>query len=110
MDAIGREQGWDGVGRGEGCAVGEDDVATDGEGGMGEGGADGVGEGGAVGHEGGGGEGTEGVEFGDGAIDSGGETEVVGVDDQAREHGVSRALWSGARGKSMFYLRMINIR
>jgi hypothetical protein len=27
------------------------------------------------------------VEFGDGTVDAGGETEVVGVDDEARRHG-----------------------
>ena len=53
--AVGTEECGDGVGRGEGGAVGEDDVAADGEGGVGAGDGNGVVECAAAGHEGGGG-------------------------------------------------------
>ena len=84
--AVGAEEGGDGFGRRERDAVGEDDVAADAERGLRVGDADGVVKGRAVGHEGGGGESAGGVQFGDGAIDAGGEAEVVGVEDEARGH------------------------
>ena len=50
---------------------------------MGDG--NGVVEEGSGGHEGGGGERVGAMEFRDGAIDAGGEAEVVGVDDEGHE-------------------------
>jgi hypothetical protein len=82
---VGAERG-ERAGVGDRGAVGEDDVAADAERGGGAGDGDGVVEGGAVGHEGGGGEGSGGVEFGDGAVDAGGEAEVVSVEDEAGGH------------------------
>ena len=61
-------------------------MAADAEGGARAGDGYGFIESGAVGHEGGGGQGAGVVEFGDGSVDAGGETEVVGVEDEARRH------------------------
>ncbi len=53
--------------------------------GVGLGDGDGIAEERGRGHEGRGGERVALVEFGDGAIDAGGEAEVVGVDDEGHE-------------------------
>ena len=84
--AVGAEECGDAFGRGDGDAVGEDDVAAYAEGGVGVGGGDGVGKGWAGGHESGGGEGPCPVKLDDGAIDAGGEAEVVRVDDESGRH------------------------
>ena len=84
--AIGAEERGDAVGRRDGDAVGKDDVAAYAEGGIGVGDGDGVVEGWAGGHQGGGGEGAGLMELGDGAVDAGGEAEVVRVDDEAGRH------------------------
>jgi hypothetical protein len=65
-------------------------VAADSEGRGGAGDGDGVVECGAVGHESGGGEGAGAMQFEDGAVDAGGETEVVGVEDEAGGHRLQR--------------------
>jgi hypothetical protein len=69
-------------GRKDGGAVDEEDVAAGFEGGVVVGEANGIVKERAGGHEGGGGEGAGGVEFDDGAVDAGGEAEVVGVGEQ----------------------------
>ena len=84
--AVGAEEGGDALGRRDGDAVGEDDVAADAEGRVGVGDGDGVVEGRAGGHEGGGGEGAGLVKLGDGAVDAGSEAEVVRVDDESGSH------------------------
>ena len=91
--AVGAEGG-DFAGRECGGSVDEQDVAADFEVGVGAGDGDGVVEEGSGGHEGGGGERVGAMEFGDGAIDAGGEAEVVGVDDEGHE---SRVQGSGYR-------------
>ena len=73
-------------GVGDGDSVGQDDVTANAEGRVRAGDCDGVVERGAGGHEGSGGECACGMEFGDGAVDAGGETEVVGVEDEAGGH------------------------
>ena len=83
IGAKGRDLRW-GQGR---RAVDEEDVAANFEGGVGEGAGDGVVEECAGGHEGGGGERAGAVEFGDGAIDAGGEAEVVGVNEEGHGSG-----------------------
>ena len=85
--AVGAEQGRDGVRWGDGNAIGEHDVATDAEAVMGAGDADGIVERRTAGHERGGGEYPGLVQFGDGAIDAGGEAKVVSVEDEACGHG-----------------------
>ncbi len=85
--AVCAEEGGDGFGVGEGHAVEKDEMAADAEGGVRAGELDGVVEGGAGGHEGGGGEDAGLMELDDGAVDAGGEAEVVGVDDEAWRHG-----------------------
>ncbi len=85
--AVGAEGG-DGARGGDGGSVDEDEVAADAKRGVlaGEGG--GFFEGGACGHEGGGGEAAGLIELDDGAVDAGGETEVVGVEDETCGHWV----------------------
>ena len=63
-------------------SVDEEDVAADFQFRIGMGDGDGVVEEGSRGHEGSGGERVGAVEFGDGAVDAGGEAEVVGVGDE----------------------------
>ena len=84
--AVAAEEGRDAVGVGDGCAVGEDDVTAYAEGGVGMGDGDGVVKRWASSHEGGGGESVGLVEFGDGAIDACGESEIICVDDEAGGH------------------------
>jgi hypothetical protein len=72
-------------------SVDEEDVAADFELRMGEGEGDGVVKEGSGGHEGGGGKRAGVVELGDGPVDAGGETEVVGVDDEGHESSVQRS-------------------
>jgi hypothetical protein len=84
--AVGAEESGDGLGRRDGGAVGEDDVAADAEGGVGAGDGDGVVERRAGGHEGGGGEGVGVMELRDGAIDASCEAEVVRIKDEAGSH------------------------
>jgi len=78
--------GWDGVGRRDGRAVGEHDVAANAKRGVGAGDGNGVVEGGAGGHQRGGRQHSSRVQFADGAVDAAGEAEVVGVEDEARGH------------------------
>ena len=67
-------------------------MATDAEGGFGEGDGDGVVERRAGGHEGCRGEGAGLMKLGDGAIDAGGEAEVVRVEDEAGRHTIKAEL------------------
>jgi hypothetical protein len=94
--AAGGYQGRDLAGGKNGGAVDEKDVAANFEGGVVVGAADGIVKEGAGGHEGGGGEGAGGVEFDDGAIDAGGEAEVVSVDEEHLETGY-REVGTGCR-------------
>jgi len=87
VGGAGGEEGGDGFGGRDGEAVGEDDVAADAKSGVRLGEGDGIVEGGAAGHEGGGGEDVGLMELEDGAVDAGGEAEVVCVDDEACGHG-----------------------
>lgn len=80
--AVGRYQGRDLAGRESGGAVDEEDMASDLESGVVVSEADGIVKEGASSHEGGGGERAGLMEFDDGAVDAGGEAEVVGVDEQ----------------------------
>ena len=79
--AVGADEGGNALRVSYGDGVDEGDVATDAECGIGEGDGDGVVKCGAGGHEGCGGEGASLMELGDGAVDAGGETEVVRVED-----------------------------
>jgi hypothetical protein len=80
------EQCGDGGRIGHGRSVDEHDVTANAEGGPCECQCDGVVEGGTGGHQGCRHYGTGIVEFGDGTVDAGRETEVVRVDDEARLH------------------------
>jgi hypothetical protein len=87
------EKRWDAYGIGGGRAIGEDNVAADTDGGIGAGESGGIIEGGAGGHERGGGKGSAAVKLDDGAIDAGGEAEVVCVDDEAGGHDFELDEW-----------------
>ncbi len=84
--AVGAEGG-NAAGREGGGTVNEEDVAAHFEGGVVVGEADGVVKKRPGSHEGGGGESAGLVEFDDGAIDAGGEAEVVGVDEKGHRTG-----------------------
>jgi hypothetical protein len=73
-----------------GLAIGQDNVATDAQSGNCLSERDRFCEACAIRHEGGRGDDASGVSFKDGAIDSGGKAEVIGIDDQAA-HRVSLA-------------------
>ena len=79
--AVAAEEGGDALGMGYGNSVDEGDVAADAESGVGVGYGDGVVECGAGCHEGCGGEGSCLMELGYGAVDAGGEAEVVRIED-----------------------------
>jgi hypothetical protein len=83
--AAGRHEGGDLVRGKNRCGVDEEDVAAGFEGGMGMGGGDGIVKEGSGGHESGGGERAGLVEFGDRAVDAGGEAEVVGINQEGHE-------------------------
>ncbi len=85
--AVCADQGGNGVGIGDGQAVDKDQMAAHAKGGIGKGKGCSVIESRAAGHEAGGGEDAGLVQLGDGAVDAGGEAEVVCVEDELGRHG-----------------------
>lgn len=85
----GREIGWKWFLGKEGMAADEDEMHANVEGGVGEGELNGVIEGIAIGHKGGGGEDALGVGIDNAGVHIAGESEVIGVDDQAFQNSLS---------------------
>jgi hypothetical protein len=84
--AVRTKQRRNGCGIGDRRSVDKQDVTTDTEGGPREGKHDSIVEGAAGGHQGCGGDSAGIVQLGDGAVDTGRETEVVRIDDEASLH------------------------
>ncbi len=95
--AIGADERRDLVGGQSGRAVDEKDVATNLEAWIGASQGDGVVEESAGGHEGCRGESVGAMEFGNGAIDAGGESEVIGIDDEGHGNRVQGTAFSAQK-------------